>query len=147
LRHPDVQSPVEELVSGKFREIIGDPDCEKTKAKRLIFCSGKIFYELKAYQKENDIKEVAIIRIEQLYPFPLKQLKAIKKEYPNAPEWLWVQEEPANMGAWSHILRLTQGIFQFKLLSRKDSASPATGHPKIHEDTQKKLVETAFAFK
>ena len=144
LRHPKVFSPLSEFTKGKFSEIIDDQFAAKSKVKRILFCSGKLFYELEEYQQKNEIKNVAIVRIEQLFPFPKKQLDKILKKYKNA-ELYWVQEEPSNMGYWSYMLR-TLPDKNFTLVSRKASASPATGYSKIHKKDQERIIEDAFKF-
>ena len=104
LRHPDVISTVDELSKGNFQEIIDDKTTKPDTIQKVILCNGKIYYDLMA-KKEKAHDKIAIVRLEQLYPFAEKQLADLKKRYKNASEWTWVQEEPENMGAWSHILR------------------------------------------
>lgn len=142
LRHPKVVSPVSEFTKGGFRELLLDPKVDPKKVKRVLICSGKIYYDLSLYREENKIKEVAIIRIEQLYPFPDLQLDDELAKYPDA-EYVWVQEEPANMGYWWFVL----SIYQKKLnvIARKPGSSPATGYHKQHEFEQKEIIETAFS--
>ncbi len=142
LRHPEVISPIEDFTKGRFREIIDDADVDKKSALRLLLCNGKIYYDLLHEKKNNEHKDVAIVRMEQLYPFPEKQLNTLIRDYPKA-EVVWVQEEPENMGAWSFILRvssqkISRGIY------RRASASPATGFAKIHHEEQKEIIDKAF---
>ncbi|MFM9061180.1 MAG: 2-oxoglutarate dehydrogenase E1 component, partial [Bacteroidota bacterium] len=113
------------------------------KVLRVVFCTGKIYYDLLAYQQEHQRKDVALVRFEQLYPMPEPQLDALYRRYSKA-EFYWVQEEPKNMGAWTYMLRFEQNR-NLKLIARKSSASPATGYSKIHEKEQQGLVEQAFA--
>jgi 2-oxoglutarate dehydrogenase E1 component len=105
-------------------------------------CSGKIYFDLLDEQQKQKAKEVAILRIEQLHPFPKKQLDAILKKYKN-PKLIWAQEEPENMGPWSYILRIAGG-YEFILVARKAASSPATGFNKIHKLEQEDLVNKAF---
>lgn len=142
LRHPKVVSPIKDFTNGKFRELIPDTYITNKSVKRVILCSGKVYFDLLEEQQKSKRKDVAIIRIEQLYPFPEKQLENQLKKY-NNPELLWVQEEPSNMGYWSYILR-TLPKYDFKLISRKDSASPATGYSKVHKQEQSRIVEKSF---
>lgn len=143
LRHPKCVSSISELgPNHHFKSLIDDADVSTKKAKRIVFCSGKIYFELDEYRQAQKIKNVAIVRIEQLYPFPEAQVREIMKGNAGA-EKLWVQEEAANMGAWSHV----QNIFRkddIELLSRKASASPATGFKKLHDQQQKELIERAL---
>jgi 2-oxoglutarate dehydrogenase E1 component len=142
LRNPVATSPVSELTNGHFHEIIGDPFVDHKKVKRVLFCSGKVFYDLLAKQQKDKRKDVAIIRVEQLYPIPEKQIDDIINKYKNA-ELYWVQEEPKNMGAWTFWLRRNEHQ-QFNLLSRRASASPATGFSKLHAQQQAEIVNEAF---
>ena len=144
LRHPLVISQVSDLEKGCFQEVIDDPNTTAKSVKRVLCCTGKVYYDLLAYQTEHQIKNVAIVRLEQMYPFPKKQLKTLQNTYSHVSDWAWVQEEPENMGGWSHILRhLPQ--FGFRYVGREESASPATGSSKVHQKTQVKLVKNAFA--
>lgn len=142
LRHPKVISPIEDFTKGRFQEIIDDQNIAKSKVKRIVFCSGKMFYDLEEYQQKKQIENVAVVRIEQLFPFPKYQFDKIVSKYKNA-EKLWVQEEPSNMGYWSYMLR-TLPDESFRLVSRKPSASPATGYSKIHKQEQDRIIEEAF---
>jgi 2-oxoglutarate dehydrogenase E1 component len=142
LRHPACVSTLDELTAGMFREIIDDADSDPKKVLRVLFCTGKIYYDLLAYQQEHKRKDVALVRFEQLYPMPEPQLDALYLRYPKA-DFYWVQEEPKNMGAWTYMLRFEQNR-ALKLISRKSSASPATGYAKVHEEEQKNLVQQAF---
>ena len=105
-------------------------------------CSGKIYFDLLDEQQKQKAKEVSIVRIEQLYPFPKKQLSVILKKYIK-PKLIWVQEEPENMGPWSYILRIAED-YEFALVARKAASSPATGFNKIHRVEQEDLVNRAF---
>lgn len=144
LRHPECVSLIEELTgNSKFQEII--PDHEVKKARRVLFCSGKIYYELNEYRRANNIKDVAVVRVEQLYPLPEIEIRSIIKQYGKA-EVFWVQEESANMGAWSHLMNYFRKD-AIELVSRKASASPATGFKKVHDQQQEDLIKSAFDVK
>jgi 2-oxoglutarate dehydrogenase E1 component len=125
--------------------LIDDPGANAKEVKRVILCSGKIYFDLKEVQQKKKIKDSAIVRLEQLYPFPEKQLHAVQKKYQvgKNSEWVWAQEEPLNMGCWSFIQRMMPEQ-KIKLVSRKASASPATGYSKVHKAEQEKIVNQAF---
>lgn len=142
LRHPLVQSPLTDLSEGKFEPLIGDVYADKKKVKRVILCSGKVYYDLFEYQQKNERRDIAILRIEQLYPFPMTRLKEELNKYPDA-ELMWTQEEPRNMGAWFYIWNLMGTMIKQKV-SRKSSASPATGFAKVHAQEQADIVEQSF---
>ncbi len=144
LRHPDVISPISELEKGRFQEVITDDTVTTKQVKRVLLCSGKIYYDLKKYRDQNKIKNTAIIRLEQLYPLPKKQLADLQKVYHLVKDWRWVQEEPANMGAWSHILRHLPEL-DWTCVSREASASPATGYEYVHLEEQAAVVSAAFS--
>lgn len=140
LRHPSVVSPMKDFVKGSFQEVIDDPSTDGKGIKKVVLCSGKIYYDLVEGQQKKKNKEVALVRMEQLHPFPEKQLNTVLKKYKGA-KLVWVQEEPANMGYWSYIIRNLQGL---ELISRKASASPATGYSKVHKAEQEKIVSQAL---
>ncbi len=142
LRHPLVISPVKDFVKGTFKEIIDDENVTAKDVKRLVICSGKVYYDLFDAQQKKKLKDVAIIRIEQLHPFPEKQIAAILKKYKGATV-VFAQEEPANMGPLSYIQRMMPGQ-QIEFVSRKASASPATGFKKVHDVEQGKIVNSAL---
>ena len=129
-----------------FQEIIDDEKFStkkaKGKARRILMCSGKIYYDLLEYQEENEIDDVAIIRVEQLYPWPEDQIADLLKVYKKAERY-WIQEEPENMGAWQFVfMRLHQE--DISVVSRKASASPATGYKAAHDQQQKEIMKKAF---
>ncbi len=141
LRHPGVVSPMKDFTDGRFQEVIGDDYATNKDVKKVLFCSGKVYFDLLEEQKKKKAKDVAIVRIEQIYPWPQKQIDAILKKYKN-PKLVWVQEEPKNMGAWSFInMRVDMDL---EVVSRKISASPATGFSKVHKEEQAGLVKQAF---
>ncbi|MEM6735134.1 MAG: 2-oxoglutarate dehydrogenase E1 component [Bacteroidota bacterium] len=141
LRHPGVVSPMKAFTSGRFQEVIGDTYVINKNVKKVLFCSGKVYFDLLEEQKKKKSKDIAIVRVEQIYPWPEKQIEAILKKYHN-PKLLWVQEEPRNMGACSFVK--TSIDLNFEVVARKVSASPATGFAKIHKEEQRELVTRAF---
>lgn len=144
LRHPLAISPMEDFLEGtSFQETIGDNYAEAKKVKRVLLCSGKVYWDLYEKQQADKRKDVAIIRVEQLHPFPKTQVEAHLAKYKNAKA-VWVQEEPRNMGAWSYILREFSEIGIEDVISRKKSASPATGYTKNHNKEQAEIVSKAF---
>ncbi len=143
LRHPKVVSPLAEFTTGRFREVIGDKYATAKSVKKVLLCSGKIYYDLLEKQAQDKRKDVAIVRIEQLHPFPEKQVTKELTKYKGA-NFYWVQEEPENMGAWAYMLRNYRQV-TMELISRKPSASPATGYGKLHVKEQQEIVTRAFA--
>lgn len=141
-RHPLVMSNMGEFTKGKFREVIGDKYADPKKVKKVLLCNGKVYFDLLEKQQADKRKDVAIIRVEQLHPFPKKQVMAELKKY-KVDIVHWVQEEPENMGAWSFILRVFREVTK-DVISRKAAASPATGYAKVHKQEQETLVEKAF---
>ncbi len=142
LRHPKVISPVEDFTKGAFQEVIGDSYVDSKDVKRVLLCSGKVYYDLLERQQQDKRKDVAIIRIEQLHPFPSKRVHLEIGKYPEAKVH-WVQEEPVNMGAWSYIQRVYK-YDQIAIVARKSSASPATGFPKVHQEEQDYIINASF---
>jgi len=144
LRHPKCVSDISEFqTKGKFVEVIDDVTADAKKVKTLLFCTGKIYYDLLERQEADKRKDVAVVRMEQLYPYPMEQMDAIFKKYAKA-NVKWVQEEPGNMGAWQYLNSFWRDA-SIEVVSRKVSASPATGYKKVHEDQQKDVVDRAFA--
>ncbi len=149
LRHECIMASVDCFIKGNFLEVIDDKTANRSAIERVLLCTGKIYYELLSFQKENKNvgKTVAIIRIEQLYPLNIEFLKKIKDKYKKATKWIWVQEEPSNMGAWSYIKNALGDLLLLKCISRKESASTATGIAKRHHLNQKMIIEKAFLSK
>ncbi|MFP5387370.1 MAG: 2-oxoglutarate dehydrogenase E1 component, partial [Bacteriovoracia bacterium] len=145
LRHPEAVSTKKDLMEGSFQEIIDDSYVNPKDVKRLVMCTGKVYYDLKAKQQKDKRKDVALVRLEQLYPMPEEQSWKLLEKYKNA-EKVWVQEEPKNMGAFTFLRRYTQ-FDDFKLIARKSSASPATGYASVHAQEQARIVNTAFSDK
>jgi 2-oxoglutarate dehydrogenase E1 component len=152
LRHPKAVSVPEDFTDRAFFEVLPDTGVDDPKQiDRLIFCSGKVYYDLIQHREDNDIKTASIIRVEQLYPYPFRQLSKTIRQYPRAKHTIWVQEEPENMGAWSFLRhRLAEQLpdeVELVYSGRAESSSPATGSLKVHEQEQKKLVRDAFVLK
>jgi 2-oxoglutarate dehydrogenase E1 component len=143
LRHPACVSKLRDLIKGHFMELIDDDEANPDSVERVILCSGKIYYELLEEKYTKNIQKVAIIRLEQLYPLPAKQLMMLLEKYSKARRWLWVQEEPQNMGAWPYLKANLKGI-KAGVIARPPSASPASGSSKFHTLQQQKIIEKAF---
>lgn len=142
LRSSDCISKRSDLQQGSFQELIDDQKVNK--AKRVLFCCGKVYYDLLKKQIDEDIKDIAIVRLEQLYPFPKKQVEKLLSQYKGA-EFVWVQEEPINMGFWEHLITREFEIFMnFKVIARPMSATPATGWTHVHKREQQDIIEEAF---
>ena len=150
LRHKEAVSTLEELAEGGFQTVIGETEkITARNVRRVILCSGKVYYELLAHRREHRIADVAIIRFEQLYPFPHDDFKAQLAKFPNAKEIVWCQEEPQNQGAWYRLRAYFRADARPKQLiayaGRPVSASPAVGYMSKHVAQQKQLIEEAFA--
>ena len=144
LRHPGSYSNIEEFTTGGFKEIIDDESASDAGSiKKVLLCSGKIYFDLDDRRKKENRTDVAIVRLEQLYPLPQLQLEALYKKYGQAI-WYWVQEEPLNMGAAAY-LRMNMEQINFTIISRKASAASATGFSKIHAQEQEAIIEKAFS--
>ena len=149
LRHKESVSSLEDLAHGEYQVVIPDPEiADAKKVKRVVFCSGKIYFELAAARRESGAKEVAVIRVEQLYPFPHEAFKAELDRYSKAKEIVWCQEEPANQGAWHRIqhylLRHLSSSQQLFHALRPSSASTAGGYLQAHNERQKAVVAAAL---
>jgi 2-oxoglutarate dehydrogenase E1 component len=149
LRHPLAVSSLEEMSTGEFHSVIGEIDDIKAKdVERVIFCSGKVYYELLEQRRKNEQDNIAIIRIEQLYPFPEQELKAVLTQYQHVKQYVWCQEEPQNQGAWycsQHHFRaaIPQGTY-LTYAGRNASAAPAVGYMSVHVKEQQALVTQAL---
>ncbi|WP_348812839.1 2-oxoglutarate dehydrogenase E1 component [Flavobacterium maritimum] len=126
LRDPRVVSPIEDFATGSFQETFDDETVNKAEVKTLVFCTGKFYYDITAERENNGRKDVAVVRIEQLFPLPVEQLKAIIAKYPNADDYVWAQEEPKNMGAYSYML-MNFNLVKWRLASLKAYSAPASG--------------------
>jgi 2-oxoglutarate dehydrogenase E1 component len=139
LRHKEVQSPQDDLVHGRFHEVLDDGE---PGARRVLLCSGKVYYDLKAQRKGGDI---ALVRVEQFYPFPEGPIRAVLARYESAEEWFWVQEESQNMGGWSFMEPRMRALGrEVGYIGRDASASPATGSHHVHRREQRELLEAAL---
>ena len=146
LRSPKCVSKLEEFTTGKFHELIDDSYADVKKVKRVLFCTGKIYYDLLEKQQTDKRKDVAIVRIEQLYPTPIVQILKVRARYNKANEFVWVQEEPENMGAWPYICRKFHNdkVINLSVISRHEGSSTATGFAKQHAAQQALIVSKAF---
>jgi 2-oxoglutarate dehydrogenase E1 component len=149
LRHKESVSRVSDLDEGEFRTVIADNSgVSANKVSRVVLCSGKVYFDLLQGSRKQEADDVAIVRVEQLYPFPAETLSGILAQYPNAKKIVWCQEEPENQGAWNFIVHLLQRCIlpqqQLLFAGRPASASPAVGYLKKHLEQQQKLVEDAF---
>lgn len=148
LRSPKAASSLADLASGSFHRIIPERDVPPSKAKRVLICSGKVYYDLYDERREQGRDDVAIIRLEQLYPIRRQELKDVLAPYADGTDLVWVQEEPFNSGAWyfinAHIPALIEHRLPLRYVTRPSSASPATGSKEAHKIEQKRLVQQAF---
>jgi multifunctional 2-oxoglutarate metabolism enzyme len=151
LRHPRAVSTGNDLTSGGFREVIGETaPLDPERVNRVIYCSGKIYYELLAAREERGTANIAIVRLEQLYPFPESQVNDVLLRYPLTAEVAWVQEEPRNMGPWRFVSEQIQPLLnpsrrELRFVGRPESASPAGGSGKRHQQEQNEIVTDALA--
>jgi 2-oxoglutarate dehydrogenase E1 component len=143
LRHPKCVSSLDDLATGSFQEVIDEQLIDKKKAKRVVFCTGKLYYDLLAAREERDRTDVALLRLEQMYPFPEKRIAEVLKTYPKGVEVCWAQEEPENMGAWSFIQRKWKAG-TIARISRHESGSPASGSMKRFQQRQQLIIDTVF---
>ena len=143
LRHPEVVSGLDEFSEGRFQRILGDPQVRPGGVRRVLACSGKLYYDLKAARDEVERDDVAIVRFEQLYPLSLETINAVLSPFGNTEVW-WTQEEPRNMGAWRYLEMRFPGLFS-RVVCRPESASPATGSPGSHRREQRQLIEEALS--
>jgi 2-oxoglutarate dehydrogenase E1 component len=154
LRHKLAVSPLADMAAGsRFKRVIPEIDtiAKDADVKRLIFTSGKLYYELLEARREQKIDDIALVRVEQYYPFPALEIEAALKKYPGA-EVAWAQEEPQNMGAWTFIRPRINDVMEAvshsagrsKYIGRKEAASPAEGYMKLHTKTQQQIVADAM---
>ena len=149
LRMRQTRSPIEELTTGSFQEVLDDPgDIDADAVERIVFCSGKVAWDAISARDERN-EPVAIVRVEQLYPLPTDQMLEVLKKYPNAKELRWLQEEPANMGAWNfiehNVWRIKDQGYDLRHVARVESGSPATGSKIIHDQELAQLMDELFA--
>ncbi len=143
LRHPLCISSLEEFSGRGFQEVIDDPAGDPKEVKVVFFCSGKMYYDLIQEREKRGRTDVAFVRLEQLYPLPIHRLEAIRKRYSRAQKFVWVQEEPENMGAWP-FLRRKFNLVRLEVIARRESASPATGFHKVHAIEHSEIIEKVF---
>ena len=144
LRHPKVISDIDELSSSKFISVISDPEIDPIKADSLVFCTGKFYFDLIDYREKNNIKNVAIVRIEQLFPLPVKLIISEIKKFSNAKDIVWAQEEPRNMGAWNHIQTYHPVAKNMRPATRRFYGSTASGSHVRFERRHKQVIEYVF---
>lgn len=146
LRYPKAVSSVEEMAKGRFMEIIDDNSVKAKDVDTVVLCSGKVYYDaIEEKEKIGGVDNMAFVRLEQLYPLPEKQLDALVEKYGKDCNYIWLQEEPANMGAWTYMLSTYRKV-QLELISRNASGSPAAGSPRIHEMRYKQMMDQLFKF-
>ncbi len=143
LRHPKCMSSLDELSSGQFKEVIDDDNVITKEVRRVVFSTGKIYYDLLAKKEEYEAKDIALIRIEQLHPWPEKQIQKVIDKYPNTRRWIWIQEEPENMGAWRYVKEKFNNI-NIQVVARLASGSPAVGLNKLHVLGQNEIIGKIF---
>ena len=143
LRYPSCVSTMDELAKGGFQEVIDDAKTDEDVVKKLVFCQGKFYYDLSEQKEKLGVKDVAIIRIEQMYPYPEKQVNALMEKYKKATSYVWAQEEPENMGAWPFMIRMFKKPIQ--CISQPASGAPATGSYKKFEKRHQAIIDQVFA--
>jgi 2-oxoglutarate dehydrogenase E1 component len=142
LRHPRCVSPIGDILKGGFQELIVD-ETSGNEVRKILFCSGKIYYDLLERKEKEKHDDVLIARVEQLYPVPQDKMIELTEKYPKAEVW-WVQEEPENMGAWHFLLARLHEKLPLHGIARKNSASTATGFKKVHLQEQELILKRAF---
>jgi 2-oxoglutarate dehydrogenase E1 component len=149
LRLPAAASSLDQLTNGGFNPLIDDAEIKDASAvQRVVLCSGKVFYDLMEARRKSEETRVSIVRLEQLYPFPVQRLREVIVGYPNAKQLVWAQEEPKNMGGWTFVEprleKLLPGCDRPIYIGRSASASPATGSYMVHQSEQASLVQEAL---
>jgi len=144
LRHPKAVSSVSDFSSGKFLPLIDCNKIENSKINRLVFCSGKFYYDLNGYIEKNNIIDTALVRVEQLFPLPIDEIKEVLKKYSKADDVVWAQEEPRNMGAWSHLLLHFADARNFRVASRRFYSSPAAGSSTRSKNRHNEVIKYVF---
>lgn len=153
LRNPKIASSLKELSEGKWQPVIDDDIDDKSskKVKRLILCSGKVYVDLTSSELRDKNRDIAIARVEQLYPLPKDEIENVINRYSNLKEVVWLQEEPQNMGAWSYMMynlrRIVNNRVPLHYIGRKRNSSPAEGSLSMHKVNQETLIEQAFNIK
>ena len=152
LRHKEAISTIDELADGHFHNVLDETDeLDKSKVDRVIICSGKVFYDLRAARRERGLDTIAILRLEQLYPFPEAELLQVLSAYPNIQDAIWCQEEPMNQGAWyasqhhiSRVIHRHKVDVYLRYVGRDGSAAPAAGYMALHLEQQEKFIDEAL---
>ena len=144
LRHPRCVSKLDDLAQGGFRELIEDAEVDPEQVRTVVFTQGKIHYDLAEHREKNGITDTALVRIEQLHPLPVEQMRAVIRSYTKAERYLWVQEEPLNMGAWGY-MALNFTDVKWEVVARAASGAPATGSSKRSANQQIAIIEKAFS--
>ena len=144
LRHPKAVSSIADLTDGAFQEVIDDGSAEVKKVKSLVFCTGKFYYDLLAVKEELKRDDVALVRVEQLFPLPEEKIKEVISKYKNADDLVWAQEEPRNMGAWSHLLMHFSEVQKFRVASRRFYAAPAAGSAVRSKMRHQQVIDYVF---
>ena len=143
LRYPACVSKLTDFTNGKFQEVIDDAEVKADKVKRIYFCTGKVYFDLAERKAQVECNDAAFVRLEQIYPFPDKQLEKILAKYKNADQFFWVQEEPENMGAWTFVMKKMRHI-NLQYIGRREAASPATGYAKTHHAQLEEILHQVF---
>ncbi len=144
LRYPACVSKASDFIKGGFKEVLDDPKADAKKVSRIAFCSGKVYYDLVERREKEGADDIAFVRLEQLYPFPQKQIDEILKKYSKAKDLMWVQEETENAGAWRHVDHFARAL-NLKYIGRDDAASPATGFAKRHNEENEMIMSKIFS--
>ena len=144
LRHPKVVSTKEELANGSFNEVLDDSKVRSSNVKTLVFCTGKFYYDLLAKRDELGREDVALVRLEQLFPLPVAQMRKIIEKYSKAEEVVWAQEEPRNMGAWGHLLVHFDEAKTFRVASRRFYGAPAAGSSVRSQRRHAEVIDFVF---
>jgi 2-oxoglutarate dehydrogenase E1 component len=146
LRYPKAVSTLQDMAKGQFQEIINDASVKAKDVNTIVLCSGKVYYDiLEQKEKRQTGSDMAVVRMEQLYPLPEEQLRSILAEYSKAKRIVWAQEEPENMGAWTYMLRALRDL-NLEVIAPPASASPAAGSPKVHEKRMIAMMDRLFSY-
>ena len=145
LRHPLATSSLADFSQGQFQELIDDATAQASQVRKVVFCTGKFYYDLLAQRQELQRSDVALVRIEQLFPLPVDQIEAVMAKYTQADRWIWTQEEPRNMGAWSYLLMHYPGVTQWTLAAQDMYASPAAGSPVRAKKRHQDVIDQVFS--
>ena len=144
LRHPKAVSAKRDLTNGSFQAVISDPDVSPKEVKTVVICSGKFYYDLEQEREKRGRMDVALIRIEQLFPLPIKEIEQHMAQFPNTSDWVWAQEEPRNMGAWSYLLLQWEAATKFRPASRRYYGAPAAGSAMRFQRRHQQVIDYVF---